>query len=226
MKQLTFFKPDSATGFFATLALTILTVMIAINYVDHQLVAYLNEHPFEKTKLVSVVLSIPVLMGLFSVFYILAYALALHKKKESRWCQDMFIVTVTYMVTVSIKNFLKIAFGRTWPNQTPSFFPDDNIARGLKDGAQVVTEGFHPFTGLREFASFPSGSTSITLCFVVMVAVLFPKTRIPALLLGLSVPVLLVLTNIHYVSDVIAGLFIGCSAALLALKITGRDKAA
>ncbi|MDV6328533.1 phosphatase PAP2 family protein [Idiomarina sp. Sol25] len=223
MKLLTLLKPNSAVGFSSSLLITILTVMLCVNYIDHQVVTYLNEHPFKESIGVSIILSIPVLMGLFSILYILAYVLTLYKKVGTSLYKDMFIITVTYMVTVSIKNFLKIAFGRTWPNQTPSFFPDDNIASGLKDRGQLITEGFHPFTGLREFASFPSGSTSIAVCFLIMLAVLFPKTRIPAFVIGLSVSVLLVLTNIHYVSDVIAGLFIGTSAALLSLKVTGRD---
>ncbi|MCL5049687.1 MAG: phosphatase PAP2 family protein [Firmicutes bacterium] len=192
---------------------------------DHQLVGYLNVNPVPENMAVSVILSIPVLMGIFSIIYILIYALTLYEKISKSCYRKMFVISTTYMVTVSIKNFLKIVFGRTWPNETPHFFPDDNIIGGLNNNEQDIIAGFHPFTGLREFAAFPSGSTAITVCFVVMLAVLFPKTRIPAFLMGISVSISLVLTNIHYLSDVVAGVFVGVCSAFLALKVTGEKRA-
>lgn len=64
---------------------------------------------------------------------------------------------------------------------------------------------FHPF-GDASFASFPSGhSTTIGGLFAAM-ALLFPRLRLPFLVLALWIAFTRVLVGAHYPSDVIAGL--------------------
>jgi membrane-associated phospholipid phosphatase len=94
---------------------------------------------------------------------------------------------------------LKIAFGR--PN--PTAFYEAPLA-----GA------FHPFRG-EEFSSFPSGHMMLAGAFLGVFFRLCPGLRSAALLLLSFGGALLVLGDWHFVSDVIAGTFLGFSAGLM-----------
>jgi membrane-associated phospholipid phosphatase len=116
---------------------------------------------------------------------------------------------LTAVIAVVIKEQLKFVFGRTWPETwigNPSW---------IGNGAY----GFHFFHGGEGWASFPSGHmTMITAPF----AVLWQRTRRWRWLC--AVPVLAVAIGLfgadyHFVSDMIAGFYLGaaCAAGVVAL---------
>ena len=113
------------------------------------------------------------------------------------------------VIAVVIKEQLKFVFGRTWPETwigNPSW---------IGNGAY----GFHFFHGGEGWASFPSGHmTMITAPF----AVLWQRARRWRCLW--AVPILAVAIGLfgadyHFVSDMIAGVYLGtaCAAGVVAL---------
>jgi len=108
------------------------------------------------------------------------------------------------VVAVALKEQLKVAFGRTWPetwvDRNPSW---------IGDGAY----GFHPFHGGRGWTSFPSGHmTQIT----ALAAVLWHRVRCLRLIwaaLVLLVAVGLLGSDYHFVGDMIAGAYLGAASA-------------
>ena len=68
------------------------------------------------------------------------------------WKQSVFRAALALFIASGVKEALKIAFGRTWPetwtNNNPSF---------IRDGVF----GFSPFHGGAGWASFPSGHETI-----------------------------------------------------------------
>ena len=117
---------------------------------------------------------------------------------------------VATLVAIVLKDELKYAFGRLWPET----WVDSNPSL-IRDGAY----GFFPFHGGRGWFSFPSGHTTM---ITAPVAVLWD--RLPHWRPLLAVPVALVVAGLfgadyHFVGDMVAGLYLGaaCGAGALAL---------
>ncbi len=117
---------------------------------------------------------------------------------------------VATLIAIVLKDELKYAFGRLWPetwvDSNPSF---------IRDGAY----GFFPFHGGRGWFSFPSGHTTM---ITAPIAVLW--ARLPRWRPVLAIPVALVVAGLfgadyHFVGDMVAGLYLGaaCGAGALAL---------
>jgi membrane-associated phospholipid phosphatase len=118
--------------------------------------------------------------------------------------------SVGLFVTVALKNFFKFAFGRTWPetwiNDNPSFIRDGDY-------------GFNPFHGGKGFAAFPSGHMA-TICFAMTVLwICYPRLRAVYVLLIAIVAIGLMGANYHFLSDTIAGSFLGISIGCLAVAL-------
>jgi membrane-associated phospholipid phosphatase len=112
------------------------------------------------------------------------------------------LCSISLIVAETIKSQLKFAFGRLWPDtwvqNNPSF---------IHDGAY----GFNFFHGGPGYASFPSGHTAATCAEISVLWIIFPKLRPVYALVVLAVAVGLIGANYHFLSDVIAGGFVGSS---------------
>jgi membrane-associated phospholipid phosphatase len=113
-------------------------------------------------------------------------------------------------VTVALKNVFKFVFGRTWPetwiNDNPSF---------IRDGVY----GFNPFHGGKGFAAFPSGHMA-AICFAMTVLwICYPRLRAAYAAVIMVVAIGLMGANYHFLSDVIAGGFLGVSIGCLVIAL-------
>lgn len=125
----------------------------------------------------------------------------------SRDQANAFVCSLGVIVTEVVKDALKFIFGRTWPetwvHDNPSF---------IRDGVY----GFHFFQGGSAYQSFPSGHMA-GICTVIAVLWLrYPRFRMLYLVAGLLIGAGLVGANYHFLSDVIAGAFVGLSIGILA----------
>ena len=128
----------------------------------------------------------------------------------SRGQKCAFLCSVSLIVAEATKTQLKFVFGRTWPdtwiNNNPSFIHDR-------------VYGFNFFHGGPEYASFPSGHMAITCAVISVLWVYFPSMRTFCALAGLVVAVGLVGANFHFVSDVLAGAFVGISSGWMVTSL-------
>jgi len=116
------------------------------------------------------------------------------------WKDAAFRASLSLFIASGVKDTLKIAFGRTWPEtwvaQNPSF---------IRDGVF----GFWPLHGGVGWSAFPSGHTTLIFAVAACLWPLLPRFRAIyaglALLCGFS----LVAANYHWLSDVLAGAIIG-----------------
>jgi membrane-associated phospholipid phosphatase len=92
------------------------------------------------------------------------------------------------------------------------FFGVPNPASVLVDGAH---HGFHLLAGSQS-SSFPSGHMALAASFGGAFMTLFPRSRWPLSALLSFGAIVLVVGNWHFVSDVIAGGFVGVAAGALA----------
>jgi membrane-associated phospholipid phosphatase len=113
------------------------------------------------------------------------------------------LCSLSLIVAELTKIQLKLVFGRTWPDT----FRDNNPSF-LHDGVY----GFNFFRGGHAYASFPSGHTAVTCAVISVLWIYYPRWRWLYVLAVLAVATGLIGANYHFVSDVIAGGFVGISS--------------
>ncbi len=74
---------------------------------------------------------------------------------------------------------------------------------------ELGTYHFDPLTSHHRFASFPSGHASAVGAAAMGIALLFPRLRVPMLILAIWLATTRVFVGSHFMSDVFAGLMIG-----------------
>jgi membrane-associated phospholipid phosphatase len=125
----------------------------------------------------------------------------------------VLLCSVSLIVAEAFKNQLKDAFGRTWPetwiNGNPSL---------IHDGAY----GFNFFHGGAGYAAFPSGHTTAICAVASVLWICYPKLRalwgaaIAAVVIGL------IGADYHFLSDIIAGGFLGTTTGWCAVLLAGK----
>ena len=112
------------------------------------------------------------------------------------------LVACTTSVMAYTLNYvvLKFVFGR----QNPAAYYQSHI-----------TGTFHLFRG-DDGSSFPSGHMMLAAAFLGVFIRLYPRARIASLFLLVVAAVAMVAGDWHYVSDLIAGAFLGLTAGLMA----------
>ena len=132
-----------------------------------------------------------------------------------KWQAALLLCGITLAVAETIKDELKFAFGRTWPetwvNNNPSL-----IGNG--------TFGFNPFHGGAGYNSFPSGHTTAACAVAAVLWVAYPKLRPLWALMVIAVVVGLIGADYHFVSDIVAGGFLGASTGWLAVMLWDEGK--
>jgi membrane-associated phospholipid phosphatase len=122
------------------------------------------------------------------------------------------IALATFSLAVSdiFENWLKFAFGRTWPET----WVQDNPSL-IRDGVH----NFNPFHGGAGFASFPSGHM-VAICAIMSVFwICWPRLRSICAICVALVFVGQLGANYHFMSDLVAGGFLGFSVGLLVIAL-------
>jgi membrane-associated phospholipid phosphatase len=121
----------------------------------------------------------------------------------SRHQANTFVCSLSIIFTETIKNALKFICGRTWPetwmHNNPSF---------IQDGVY----GFYFMHGGSAYQSFPSGHMAAMCTVISVLWIRYPDWRWLYLIVAMLVGTGLVGGNYHFVSDVIAGAFVGFSS--------------
>jgi membrane-associated phospholipid phosphatase len=128
----------------------------------------------------------------------------------SKFLTVLMLSGLSLAVAVIVKDQLKLAFGRTWPEtwvrNNPSF---------IRDGVY----GFFPFHGGPGYASFPSGHTTAICTVMTVLWLCYPGYRALYALAMAAVAIGLVGADFHFLGDVIAGGFLGISAGWLGVAL-------
>jgi membrane-associated phospholipid phosphatase len=124
----------------------------------------------------------------------------------------IFVAAIALMVADEFRESLSAVFGRYWPetwrDNNPSLISNDAY-------------GFNWFHTGSAYGSFPSGHMARTVGAAAVFWVAFPKYFVRGLAIAVSMlmAVSLVGMNYHFVSDVIAGTFVGGVVGAYAAKL-------
>jgi len=129
-----------------------------------------------------------------------------------RWELVLLTACVSMILADQFRESLSYLFGRYWPetwiDDNPSFIKDDAY-------------GFHPFHEGSAYGSFPSGHMARTLGLVTVISLAYPWWRWACVLSALAIAAGLLGMNYHFVSDVIAGGFVGGIVGIYAAYFSG-----
>jgi membrane-associated phospholipid phosphatase len=156
---------------------------------------------------------------IISPVVILAFAAiglwALSARTLSKLQTVAVLAAASLAMSAGVKDQLKLAFGRTWPEtwvrNNPSF---------IRDGVY----GFNPFHGGPGFAAFPSGHTAAICAVMSVLWICYPRYRV---LYGIcigAVAIGLVGADFHFLGDVFAGAFLGLSTGWLTVVLWERGQ--
>jgi membrane-associated phospholipid phosphatase len=194
----------------ASLASVAIAVIACVIWVDRPL-ALLAYEWFGRHRSVQHLAGTP---GLFGPLAVLAFAVLLVRWFLARRFGTIDIVANLCIITIAIaeplKGWLKFVFGRTWPAYgQPSFIFE-------------AAYGFHPFHGGSDFESFPSGHSAAVCGVAVILWTYFPTIRAFCAAIVAAISVALVAGDFHFLSDVIAGAFLGASLSALVVNVWER----
>lgn len=150
------------------------------------------------------------LVPLGIVLFIGIGLLAIAERPLLKFALAAVLSGISVVMAEATKNLLKYVFGRTWPdtwiNNNPSL---------IHDGVY----GFNLFHGGAGYASFPSGHMTVTCAVISVLWMLYPKFRALYALAVLVVAVGLLGADFHFLSDIIAGGFVGTSTGWMTLAL-------
>jgi membrane-associated phospholipid phosphatase len=122
----------------------------------------------------------------------------------------ILLCDISTVVADAIKNQLKFVFGRTWPD---SWAP--NVPSLIHDNVYA----FHFFRGGDLFGAFPSGHAAVATAAMSVLWITYPRLRVlwggVVLLAGAG----LIALNLHFLSDVVVGSFVGASTGLFTVTL-------
>ena len=186
----------------ASFVLTVVLVVICYVWIDRPVA--LLAHDVHRLDLLDPLLRrVPVAAAPLAGLALLVLAVrALTKRPLTRLHVVILLCAVSLFVAEGLKTYLKNAFGRTWPES----WMGPNISF-IRDGVY----GFNPFHGGPAYTAFPSGHIAAVCAVVSVLWVWYPKFRPLYALFVVLTAIALVGSNFHFVSDVIAGIFLGTS---------------
>jgi membrane-associated phospholipid phosphatase len=219
------FRHDNgqATAFAVQTAMLacLLLIVLSVAWIDRPVADYAHAvlRAHEKdiyAPLTHIVDPIPVFAGLTTGAYAIA-ALFGHQPGPHGTSALRFALAV--LVAIALKEQLKFLTGRTWPetwtNNNPSY---------IKDGVF----GFFPLiswgTAGRAYHAFPSGHMTTITVAAVSLALTFPRWRLFFVLPVALVAIGLTGANYHWISDLIAGGFLGAAVAVAAHRLGHHSK--
>jgi membrane-associated phospholipid phosphatase len=144
------------------------------------------------------------------VAFVAAGLLGLTDRPLARLPTVAVLAAASLAMAEAIKDQLKYALGRTWPetwtNNNPSF---------IQDGVY----GFNPFHGGGGYASFPSGHTTAICAVMSVLWICYPRFRLLYALCVAVVAIGLIGADFHFLSDVIAGGFLGTTTGWITIAV-------
>jgi|SRR6185369_495881 len=195
----------------ASLAATVVAVAIAYFWIDRPVSFWAHAHTVPYRYVFGEMPKISEwLFRIAAVVFVLAGAAVLTGRRLSHWQGVILLTSASLAASETIKDELKFVFGRTWPetwtNNNPSL-----INNGVF--------GFNPFQSGSWYTSFPSGHTAAVCSVMSVLWLCYPKFRpLYAIVVALVVGGLIG-ANYHFISDIIAGGFVGVSTGTCAVLL-------
>ncbi|MCL9783064.1 phosphatase PAP2 family protein [Vibrio sp. S4M6] len=181
--------------------LTLVAIVVCYYFIDKPAAEYAATVNFRQYPVFSWFASTPVYISyLTAIFVVVSIFCLVWERRIHKWMMCSILVAVSLMLSTIAKNILKFVFGRYWPatwkDANPSWLDNHEY-------------GFHPFHTGVWYQSFPSGHATAILASMTVIGLFYPKLRSIALFLVAITLVGQLAMYYHFVSDLIAGAYLG-----------------
>jgi membrane-associated phospholipid phosphatase len=195
---------------FLGLIATAVVVLVSIQWIDRPIAFWIYEVFGGRripTQAADRIFSIPVVT---TIVFVISGIVAILGRRFSKLETAIVMCAISTLATTVIKDQLKFAFGRTWP---------DTWGPGIVSFVRDNVYGFHFFQSGKSFESFPSGHAAVAAAVLSTIWILFPRMRTICAVGLIAVDIGLVALNLHFLSDVVAGSFVGISTGLFTVAL-------
>jgi membrane-associated phospholipid phosphatase len=200
----------------AVIALLLCAALVTVCYffVDRPFAYFVHDHRLNRFEAFDWMTYPPIALQALAPVVVVLAVVRLARGPLTRLESTLFCAAINLMVTLSLKDALKVACGRYWPDtwvhNNPSL---------IRDGAY----GFHPFHTGAAYESFPSGHTARIFAVMSVLWIAYPRWRWLYVVACASVIVGLLGMNYHFVGDVVGGAFVGAVAGMYAAHFFRLD---
>lgn len=189
------------------LVLCALAVVACLLYADQLLAIFFDVH-LRHTQLwesLNHTLSVLALVVVIALFFLLGCGIwAASGRRLAPWTQRPLLCSWSAMFAVAAEIIFKRIFGRIPPD--PGYI-------------QHHLYGFRFFHSDQLLGSFPSGTAAVSAAIVSVLWIVAPKSRVVGSLVVAVLSALVVVMNYHWLSDVIAGVFLGVSVGWSTVRL-------
>jgi membrane-associated phospholipid phosphatase len=197
------------------LLVSALAILACYVFIDRPVALFVSAHKFASHAALKWLTEAPPIVQAWSPALIALLLVRRAFGPFRRWEVAALTACLSMLVADQFREGLGYVFGRYWPetwiDNNPSF---------IKDGAY----GFHPFHSGSAYGSFPSGHMARTLGFVAVLWIAYPRWRWACAAASAAIAAGLLGMNYHFVSDVIAGSFVGGIVGMYAACFAGLDR--
>lgn len=202
------------------LSIIVCTILVVVSYyyVDKPFAEFVYQHtdPILHKKIRDWALMLSQILHFAApIFIVLLILKKLFSDHLSKLQLTFLAIAINLIVTDSIKDILKLAFGRYRP------------VTWMKNGSEWLQSpqyGFHPFHGGLAYQSFPSGHAAAIFAIMTVIWIVYPKWRWLSILSCAVVIFFLLALNYHFVSDIVAGAFLGAITGTYTVYLFVLDK--
>lgn len=198
-------------GIFALIICCIL-VLFFYWWLDKPIVYWEAEHHTQSYLILKWLTHIPEMFIALTILLAPIMAIRFCYQKWSRRDHLVFATMIALALAYFIRGPLKFVFARTWP--------DTWVCNNLSL-LQNNVYGFHWFHSGVTYQAFPSGHETATVAVMAMLWIVYPRWRWLAVLISLLVAIGLAGMYYHFISDIIAGGFLGGLTAYYVAIIMG-----
>lgn len=207
--------PNELRNILYALVVCSILVVLCYFYVDKPVAILVYDDHFSNIIELKWFTYLAALIGSSLVLIYLYYVVRFYYGEIHYFDRVLLAVANSVIIATLFKTLFKTLFGRYWPktwiHNNPSL---------IRDHAY----GFHFMRGGDAYGAFPSGHTAVIVAAMTVLWLTYPRGRIYYLLAVLLVVIGLIGMDYHFVSDVIAGGFLGAVVAYFVTRTSGLKK--
>ena len=190
-----------------TSAATMTAVLICIVYADHPIAEFFDKHVRHTEIWIWIAralapLDLAVLIAL--LFLLGCGTWVLSGRSLPLWTRTPLLCSWATTWATAADIIFKRIFGRAFPDPT---YIQDHL------------DGFHLLHGGPHWTSFPSGTAIISSAIASVLWLVTPRLRLSGVAILTLLCIAVVVTNFHWVSDVVAGVFLGSSIGWMTVRL-------